>query len=248
MNSPKDYFSKQSDLYAKFRPTYPKGLFDWLLSLVKEQNRAWDCGTGNGQVAVEIAPYFDQVFATDISSKQLEKAPPVTNVQYRVSSAENTKFEDGCFDLITVAQAIHWFDHEAFNKEVKRVLKPSGILAVWGYGLLKIAPEIDVLVEHYYKNIIGPYWAAERKYIDEHYQNIPFPFSLISPPEEFSIKTTWSIEEMEGYLNTWSSLQTYLATHKENPVPKLIQQIKKTGRWEDGMSIRFPIFMKVGRY
>lgn len=242
---PKDHFSKQSSLYAKFRPTYPQELYTWLLSLVEKKGKAWDCGTGNGQVAIELAKYFEKVIATDISQKQLDKATPAKNIVYEVSRSEKTIFKNDFFDLITVAQAIHWFDFEAFYQEVHRVLKPKGVLALWGYGLLRIEPAIDELLDHYYQHIIGPYWASERKHIDNHYQNIGFPFENTPPPQNFFIETTWTIDQMEGYLNTWSSLQTFLKTHTYNPVDELIAQMKKTGKWDGRLLVRFPIFTKV---
>ena len=247
MKQPIDHFSKQSGLYARFRPTYPPELYEWLLGLVEKKECAWDCGTGNGQVATVLADHFRQVYATDISQAQLDKAMHRDNIVYRRVRGEQTAFEDHSFDLITVAQALHWFDHEAFNQEVLRLLKPGGILAVWGYSLLRILPEIDELVDHYYNRIIGPYWAAERRHVDEQYRSIPFPFDLLDPPTPFFVETQWTLEQMEGYLHTWSSLQTYLHVHTHNPVPQLILQIRQSGLWQRQLPIRFPIFTKVGK-
>src|SRR5680860_585604 len=103
----KDNFSIASDKYARFRPVYPKELYDYLVSLVPDRKKAWDCGTGNGQVARELANFFDQVFASDISKEQIKNAPPNGKIIYLVQKAENTSFPDNTFDLITVAQAIH---------------------------------------------------------------------------------------------------------------------------------------------
>ncbi|MEM6633836.1 MAG: class I SAM-dependent methyltransferase [Bacteroidota bacterium] len=246
MNTPKDLFSQQSGLYAKFRPTYPQALYDWILSLVPERNEGWDCGTGNGQVASELAQYFQKVQATDISQAQIEKAPKLDNVHFQVMQSEATSFENDTFDLITVAQALHWFAFEPFFKEVQRVIKPGGILAVWGYSLLRIHPEIDPLLDQYYTDIIGPYWAPERKHVDQNYAQIAFPFDLLDPPESFAIQAHWTVEQFEGYLRTWSSLQTYLQAHEENPVPILIQQIRERKLWEGSLRVQFPIFTKVG--
>ncbi|MEM7370777.1 MAG: class I SAM-dependent methyltransferase [Bacteroidota bacterium] len=246
MKETTDHFSRQSGLYAKFRPTYPQALYDWLFSLVPARTSAWDCGTGNGQVAVELAKVFQQVHATDISQKQLDKASPATNITYQLSRSEQSPFSDQQFDLITVGQAFHWFDHAAFFEEAARTLKPNGILAIWGYGLLRIHPEIDPLLDHYYRTIIGPYWASERKYVDDHYGTISFPLQEAVPPQPFWIEREWTLEQMEGYLNTWSSLQSYLQQHQDNPASALIDEIRQNKSWEASQTVRFPIFTKVG--
>lgn len=242
-----DHFSQQADLYAKFRPTYPASMYDWLFSLVSEFQCAWDCGTGNGQVANLLANHFEAVEATDISEKQLSQAVQRKNIQYQVSKAEESPFVAESFDLITVAQALHWFDHPPFFEEVNRVLKPGGILAVWGYDLIRIHPEIDRLVDHYYTEVIGPYWAPERKHVDQQYSQIEFPYPTIAPPTDFAIEVTWTLSEFEGYLNTWSSLQSYLREHSENPVDPLIAEIGKSGLWQEKRTVQFPIFIKAGR-
>ncbi len=163
----KDLFSKQSELYAKFRPSYPKEIFDFLLTQVREGNTAWDCATGNGQVASSLAERFEKVYATDISEGQLSKAIQKPNLEYKIEAAEKTSFDDSMFDLVTVAQAIHWFDFEKFYSEVKRTLKPEGIIAVIGYTLPKIDDEVDEILNNFYENILDGYWDKERKYIDE---------------------------------------------------------------------------------
>lgn len=246
MKETKDHFSKQSGLYAKFRPTYPQALYDWLFSLVPDRQCAWDCGTGNGQVASELATVFKQVFATDISQKQLDEATSADNIIYQLSRSEQSPFADNQFDLITVGQAFHWFDHAAFFDEARRTLKANGILAIWGYSLLRVQPEIDVLLDQYYTEIIGPYWAAERKYVDEQYSSIVFPLIEVHPPQSFWIERHWTLEQMEGYLNTWSSLQTYMRIHKDNPATAFIEQIRQQNLWQQVQTVRFPIFTKVG--
>ena len=248
MKAARDLFSKQSSAYKKYRPTYPEELYELILDHTPGRSAIWDVGCGNGQVAAYLASHFEEVQATDVSENQISLAVRKPNIQYSVGRAEKTNFKDRSFDLITVGQAIHWFDHEAFNQEVQRVLKPGGVLAVWGYGLLRIHPEIDPLLDHYYQHIIGPYWAPERKHVDTHYQNIPFPFKEIKPSTVFYIKPNWTLDDMEGYLRTWSSLQTYHKSYDIDPVPSLIREVKDTGHWEESLEVRFPIFCKVGRY
>src|SRR4051812_43588784 len=165
----KDNFSTQSDKYATFRPTYPEALFAYLRLIGNGFATAWDCGTGNGQIAGKLAELFDNVFATDISPSQLDNAIKRPNIFYSVQPAEKTYFEPDFFDLIIVGQAVHWFDFDQFYSEVKRTGKPGALVLIAGYGRPTISPEVDSIIDHLYYNIIGKYWDKERKYVDEGY-------------------------------------------------------------------------------
>lgn len=248
MKSIQDKFSTQASTYKKYRPTYPRGLYEILLNLVETKTACWDCGTGNGQVAVELAKHFDQVYATDISQKQLDQTTPKENITYQIARAEQTAFPDHQFDLITVAQAMHWFDFKAFYQEVKRVGKQDSILSIWGYGLLRIEPQINKLIDHFYHEIIGTYWNEERKHIDRAYASIPFDFEQIPVTHELFINTHWMIEQLEGYFNSWSSVQNFKQIHPEiDPVAPTISDIKKYWKAYESKLVRFPIFIKIGR-
>jgi len=241
----KDNFSVQSAGYAQFRPTYPTELYDFLFSLVSDKQTAWDCATGNGQVATELAEHFNQVFATDISQNQLSHAVQKENISYLLQSSDKSTFEDYTFDLITVAQAIHWFDFDAFYSEVKRTLKPFGIFAAFGYGVMQIDEKVDIVIHKLYKTILGQYWDEERKYIDEGYNTLPFPFQELQVPN-FSIKTSWSFEQLTGYLNTWSAVQHFKKANGSNPLEMVIEELQLA--WGEGdKDITFPILMKVGK-
>ncbi|QHT68268.1 class I SAM-dependent methyltransferase [Rhodocytophaga rosea] len=241
-----DNFSAQSAQYLQFRPVYPQALLDFVITQVHSKKAAWDCGTGNGQVAIQLASSFGRVSATDISAAQLSQAPALPNLTYLQTRAEQTPFEPDSFDLITVAQAIHWFDFERFYQEVNRTGRKGGILAVWGYGLLQVNPEIDRVLMPFYKEKIGPYWDKERKYIDDHYQTIPFPFREIQAPT-FAIQVQWDLSELTGYLQTWSSVQKYIFAHGENPVQALLLELRT--HWllpEEKKQVTFPLFMRIG--
>ena len=242
----KDNFSKQSDLYARFRPGYPKQLFDFLLPLVPNKKTAWDCATGNGQVAATLSQYFNEVYATDISSAQIENAVTRQNIFYTVGNAEETLFPGNTFDLITIAQAIHWFDFKNFYQEAQRTLKAGAIIAVIGYDIFRINKEIDFLVDQFYRKTTGPYWDAERKYIDDHYTTIPFPFKEIETPA-FSINYHWELEQVIGYLNTWSAVQHYTRKNNENPVDTFSEELKSGWGSVSKRKVTFPIFMRTGR-
>lgn len=244
MNSPKDNFSKQAAGYALFRPVYPEALYDFLYTKVTNFTAAWDCGTGNGQVASVLADKFANVYATDISGNQLAIAIAKDNIIYKTERAEQTSFPDNSFDLITIAQAIHWFDLVPFYREAARVGKDGCIIAAWGYNLLRVTPAIDKIIDNFYFKVIGSYWDQERSYIDGAYENIKFPFNEIVAPA-FEIKTSWTSEQVIGYLNSWSSVQHYIQNKGINPV--LLIEKELIQEWgNETRELVFPLFMRVG--
>lgn len=242
----KDNFSSQSDKYAKYRPTYPQEFFDYINSIVPNKNTSWDCGTGNGQVAIELAKTFDRVHATDISQSQIDNAAPANNITYSVQPAESTNFEDGLFDLIVVAQAIHWFDFERFYSEVRRTTKEDALLCVVGYSRPKVSEEIDQLITSFYTNVIGPYWDKERRYIDEDYKTIPFPFNEIHAPQ-FANKLQWTLEHLIGYLNTWSAVKHFIRQNNYNPVDQLQIELERYWGSDQIREVTFPLLLRIGR-
>jgi ubiquinone/menaquinone biosynthesis C-methylase UbiE len=242
----KDNFSKQADIYAKYRPTYPQELFDFILNNVKNKQVAWDCGTGNGQAAKELAKYFEKVFATDISHKQIDNAHRSSNIFYSIQPAEQTNFHDNTFDLITVSQALHWFKADNFYAEVKRVAKPGAWLAIWMYNLPSVSTEIDELVnKQLYKNTLGKYWDYERKYVDDNYTTLSFPFNEIETPV-FKMQLEWTLKELEGYINSWSALQKFIEVNQFSPVDQLLKQIHPIWKNEK-MKIVFPVYIRMGQ-
>lgn len=241
----KDNFSKQSARYAKYRPDYPAELFEFITGLTKVKKLAWDCGTGNGQSAVQLVNCFEKVIATDISSKQLEQAEQRENITYKVAAAEHSGIETGTVNLVTVAQAIHWFNFEKFYFEVKRVAAPEAYLAVWCYSLLKIDTNIDALISDYHFNKLATYWDTERKYVDDGYTTIPFPFEKIATPN-FEIVKYWTLEDLQGYLETWSAFQKYVSVNSSNPVLPLIDSIRPFWKTGETKKIIFPIHLLLG--
>ena len=242
----KDNFSSQSAQYAKYRPGYPAAFFNYLDSLLLVRDAAWDCGTGNGQIASELAKTFKDVFATDISQSQLDNAIQAPNIHYAIQPAEKTDFENDKFDLVTVGQAIHWFDFEKFFAEVNRTAKNNSLLCVIGYGGIIVNDEIDALKKEFYKNVVGPYWDVERKFVDDDYKTIPFPFEEIETPA-FENKLKWNLEEYLGYIYTWSAVKKFIRENGHDPVEKL--QLKLKAHWKNNeeKEIRFPFFVRLGR-
>lgn len=248
MKKPLDRFSTQANAYKRHRPHYPETLYKEILHHVKFRQRCWDCGTGNGQVAAVLSKYFGHVEATDISQNQMDQAPNIDNIHYSLQRAESTNFREDRFDLITVAQAVHWFDFKAFDQEVKRVGKNGGILSIWGYALLQVNDQIDELISEFDKDIVGPYWDVERRHIDSCYDTIPFDFEQIEVKKTLKIQANWNTEHLRGYFNSWSCVQNYIQqTGGENPVPALMDRLKSFWPEKETKEITFPIFMKMGR-
>jgi SAM-dependent methyltransferase len=242
----RDYFSDHSKIYAAFRPTYPDELYQFILKHVRHRDCAWDCATGNGQAARHLSRYFKTVFATDISRQQLDQAPEDPNILYSISAAEQTGFADKQFDLITVAQALHWFEVESFYKEARRTSKDHGLLAVWGYALLSVSPEIDRRFLDFYHGTVGPYWDYARTLVENEYRSIPFPFEQIESPP-FELVATWGIEQLGGYLTSWSATREFIRQNGHDPVPAFLETIEPYWQKHAVKKITFPLFLKLGR-
>lgn len=241
----KDYFSDRSRDYARFRPSWPESVFPFLYNHCSGFDRAWDCGTGNGQVAVSLADRFTLVEATDISESQLGQARLRPNIRYAVGSAEDSGYPDHSMDLITVGQAVHWFDHDRFYAEVRRVARPGGLLALLGYGLARITPEIDAMVRDLYAGVLGTWWFPERHFIDDRYTTLPFPFPEIPFPG-MDQRLAWTVEHLLGYFSTWSALRAYLKAGYPNPLETFTPAFREA--WGPGeREIRIPVFGRVGR-
>jgi len=243
-----DHFSGVAGAYAEFRPRYPEALFQWLAGLAPGRELGWDCATGSGQAAVALAPLFDRVVATDASAEQIAAAPPHPRVEYRVAPAESSGLAAGSVDLVTVAQALHWFDRPAFYAEAARVLDPDGVLAVWTYGHPHVdPPEADAVFQEFYSETVGPYWPPERALVDAGYRTIEFPFPEVDPPP-FEMETHWTLAALLGYVATWSATTRFRRARGFDPVPALEEALApQWGDPEEARRIRWPLAMRVGR-
>ena len=230
MSSFKDLFSDRPDAYARYRPTYPAALFAWLAGQAPATKLAIDVGTGSGQGATALAEHFDRVVGLDPSEAQLRNARAHPRVDYRVARAEQLAASDASADLIFVAQALHWFDHGAFFAEVGRVLVPDGVLAVTCYELTVITPEIDAVVMELYEGHLGPYWEPERKLVETAYRTIAFPFRELDAPA-FAMRMRWSVEDLIGYLGTWSPLRRFRNERGFDPLEATIPKLRAA--WGD---------------
>lgn len=242
-----DHFSGHAAEYADARPVYPRALYQWLAAECRSHELAWDCATGSGQAACALADYFDHVYATDASVEQLRHARPHPSVEYHTALAEASGLQAHTADLVTVAQAVHWFDIEAFYREVRRVLKPDGLIAVWSYGFNRVSPELDPLLKAFYSGTVGPFWPPERGVIDDQYQSLRFPFREIDVPH-FEMRMEWNLDQLLAYFRTWSATRGYMREHGSDPVPLLREKLLPL--WGDPATVRavrWPLFIRAGR-
>lgn len=241
-------FSTVAREYANFRPGYPPELFAWLAGAVSARHAVWDCGCGSGQASIALAECFDEVFATDVAPEQIAAARTHPRVQYSVAPAERSGLPDASVDLVTVAQALHWFEAGAFYEEARRVARPGALLAVWTYPRPEfIDPECDRVFLDFYANVVGPYWPPERKHVEAQYQSLPFPAGEIEHPP-FALELTWSFEQLIGYASSWSATARYRKERGEDPLPWLRENLRAV--WPESIAtrpLRMPLVMRVAR-
>jgi hypothetical protein len=243
----KDHFSARAELYSRYRPHYPDALFSWVASLSPRHGLAWDCATGSGQAVEGLAKHFDKVVATDASEKQISMAQPHSGVEYRVARAEASGLAAESVDLVTVAQAIHWFDRDSFYEEVKRVANPPAAIAIWGYG----DPVIDDarvhdIVHAYNRGTIESYWKPERDLILAGLRTIEFPFREVEPPQ-MMLECRWTLNELAGYFRTWSATAAYVAQHGADPVDEVEARLREVwGGDEKRRLIQWPLYIRAG--
>jgi hypothetical protein len=242
----KDLFSSQAKTYSRYRPGYPPELFKFLSSLTKEHDLAWDCATGNGQAAIGLAPCYKKIIATDISEAQLSHAIPKGNIEYRKASAENSGLDPDSVDLVTVAQAYHWIDWNTFRAEANRVGKKDAVVAIWMYNRMMISdPVLNEIYNRFYFEITGPYWDAERKYVDENYETVDFDFTDAGKKQFISI-VNWNRENFIGYLSSWSAVQKYIRSNGHSPLELIMNELTAAWGSSNTREFVFPIYLRYG--
>jgi SAM-dependent methyltransferase len=240
------YFDQSVD-YARFRPGYPESLFDYLASLCRGRRLAWDCGTGTGQAAVPLAGRFDRVEATDASPEQIDRAVARPNVTYRVAAAEDSGLEAASVDLVTMAQALHWFSLDRTWGEVRRVVRPDGVVAAWCYTFPRIDARVDPVFSRFHGVTLGGCWPPARRHVDRGYRDLEFPFQELRPPE-FRMQERWTLDRFLGYLGSWSAVRVFRQRHGSDPVARVRPDLERAwGRASDRRMVEWTIHLRVGR-
>ena len=243
----KDHFSERAAAYAAHRPVYPPALVDFLAGVAPGRGLAWDCGCGSGQLSVLLADRFARVIATDASAEQISRATPHPKVSYRCAPAEASGLPPGTVDLAVAAQAAHWFDLAGYYAEVRRVARPGAALALVTYGLVEVEGDAASVVRDFFATVLGPYWPPERRYVDDGYQSLPFPFAEITAPA-LEIRAEWTLANFVGYVETVSAVRAL--EHSQGPAPLAEFQRELADVWGPGGTarpVRWPLALRVGR-
>jgi ubiquinone/menaquinone biosynthesis C-methylase UbiE len=242
-----DMFSERARMYSQYRPDYLAELFSWIATVTKRHAAVWDCATGNGQAARDLARIFDRVIATDASAEQIANAEPGERIEYRVANASASGLPDASVSMVTVAQALHWLDLESFYAEVNRVLEPGGAIVIWGYGDPVVETEsLQDIVHNLNRGTLEKYWTPQRQTLLEEYANIPFPFREITTPR-MNLECHWTLSELSGYMRTWSATGNYAKANGLNPVDAVEAMLAKHwGESERRRSIKWPLYIRAG--
>jgi SAM-dependent methyltransferase len=242
-----DHFSARAAAYAAARPTYPPALFAALAALAPGRLLAWDCGTGSGQAARGLAEHFAKVLATDPSEAQLARAPEHPRIEYRVALEKESGLPARSADLVTAAQAAHWFDMEAFSAEARRVLRPGGVVALWCYNLLRISSAIDDRILHFYTSTVGPFWPPDRRHVEAGYRTLDFPFPELEFPS-LVMEQGLTLNELGAYMSTWSAVARFASERGFDPVGPFLEEL--SGDWgpaERRRRVEWPLSGRLGR-
>lgn len=243
----RDHFSAQAGDYARYRPTYPDALYAWLALTAPSKRLALDCATGSGQAAVALSRRFERVLGTDASPEQLGRAAAHARVHYAVAYAETAPARAGSVDLVTAATAIHWFDFKRFYDDVRRILRPGGVLAAWSYCFFESEPAIDGVMERYASDILRDDWPERMHFNEERYEGLPFPFEPIETPA-FAMEADWALAQLVGFMSTWSAPPRYEQRTGTDPLDLVADDLQRAwGDPERVVHIRWPLHIRVGR-
>jgi SAM-dependent methyltransferase len=212
----KDHFSAVAATYASARPDYPDALFTWIASIAPAREQAWEAGCGSGQASRGLAVHFDRVFATDPSAAQIAQATGAASITFAVEPGERCSLSDASVDAVCVAQALHWFDRDAFFAECARVLRPGGVLVAWGYQDIEV-PAALAAANAALQDEIRAYWPPERAWIDDAYAGFDWPFAPIDAPA-FELQAQWTLPRLLGYFSSYSASKRCREATGRDPV------------------------------
>lgn len=243
----KDHFSKGSAAYAAYRPSYPAALVEFLAGLTSRRDLAWESGCGTGQLSVLLGEVFERVIATDASEGPLAEATPHPRVEYSRALAEASGLPDGTVDLAVSSQAAHWFALAGYYLEVRRVARPGSIVALVTYGNVSVDDAVDAIIGRFYSEVLGTYWAPERRHVEDGYRSLPFPFNEVEAPP-LVMQAQWNLGQLLGYVDTWSAVRTLEKAVGRAPIEAFRREL--AGAWVPEATTRpvhWPLSIRVGR-
>ena len=243
----KDHFSAAATGYAAHRPVYPRAVAEALAACSPGRSLAWDAGCGSGQLSAVLGEAFDQVVATDASAAQIAQAVPHPRVRYAVAPAEVSGLADGSVDCAVAAQAAHWFDLDAYYREVRRVSRPGGLVALVTYAVMEVDSQIEHLVERFYWHALEGHWPPERRVVEEGYRSLPFPFEPVQSPA-LALEHRWNADQLLGYVGTWSAVQSLKKAGRGADLERFGEELRRA--WGDPATarlIRWPLSLRLGR-
>ena len=243
----KDHFSVAASGYAAHRPVYPRSVAEALAARSPGRSRVWDAGCGSGQLSVVLADVFEKVVATDASAAQVAQAVQHPRVRYEVAPAEASGLPDASVDCAVAAQAAHWFDLDAYYREVRRVSRPGGLVALVTYAVLEVEPEVERLMAQFYWHTLDGHWPPERRLVEEGYRSLPFPFEPVEAPP-LALEHRWNVEQLLGYVGTWSAVQSLKKAGRGEDLERFGAELRAA--WGDPSRerlIRWPLSLRLGR-
>ena len=240
-----DHFSAVASEYANARPEYPDALFAWIASIAPATHHVWEAGCGNGQASRGLAAHFGQVFATDPSAAQIAQAHGPGNVRFAVEPGEHCSLGDASVDAVCVAQALHWFERDAFFAECARVLRPGGVLVAWGYQDIEV-PGSLAAANTALQDDIRDHWPPERALVDAAYLGFAWPFAAVEVPA-FELRAQWPLPRLLGYFASYSASKRYLEATGRDPVATHAPAL--TLGWGDAatQAVHWPLFLHARR-
>ncbi|ETO36166.1 hypothetical protein RFI_00896 [Reticulomyxa filosa] len=284
-------FEGQSELYRMYRPRYPVTLLQHLAFTLEsngfpseKRDLAVDIACGSGQVTCSLARSwkdaytskvtkeqyglnFKKVIGIDESTKQLEEATQMDNIEYRCENAYNMPFQENSVQLVTIAQGLHWFDHNKLMQQIHRILVKNGICAVLGYStpvFLRYDKYFHPAFKTYYEETLGSihppsdkrcYWNIDRRLLDHQYQQLSFdpPFDKKKMDRGMFYEHVHMNEhQLFGYFLTWSGYRQYMKKHniaigdkEKDPLNSLRSAFKKelAARSDTTMLVTIPFFL-----